>query len=342
MAEVTKIEWTATRMQDGTVIPGATFNPWEGCVRVSPACLNCYAAERDKRYHAGEIHWGKDAPRKPMSEAYWKKPLYWDAQAKLLGVRRRVFCGSLCDIAEDHPSETVIEGRKRLVGLIENTPHLDWLTLTKRPENFLRLFPWGESAWPENIVAMTTVENQKYADQRIPHLLAVPTRNNGLSCEPLLGPLDLSAWLAPPGEWKCPKCRYHLTKKLLRASDGAVGVNMDTAREICPNDGATLVPNPAIKWVIAGGESGGAARPSRLEWFRDLRDQCVAAGIPFHFKQFGEHTPYYEAVEGRNIVTREYPDGMTERVGKHKAGRVLDGRTWDQSYNDILNMEAAP
>jgi protein gp37 len=209
-----------------------------------------------------------------------------------------VFCASMADVFEDHPALPPL--RDRLWRLIADTPWLDWLLLTKRPENVAGMVPAGymNGGWPENCGLGATVENPRYARERIPALVACPARFRFLSCEPLLGALDVD-----------------LT---------------------------------GISWLICGGESGAKARPMHPDWARGLRDQCRAAGVPFHFKQWGEYLPV--AVEddaeyaggrafddprggGRTAALpgdRRYyrwlgPGLVAVRVGARAAGRELDG-----------------
>jgi len=177
--ENSKIEWC-----------DHTFNPWWGCVKVSPGCSLCYAEKESNRKKL-KI-WGKDTERRLLSDNYWKLPLKWNKEAGREGVRKRVFCASMADVFEDNPM--VVESRERLWEIVANTPNLDWLLLTKRPENMLRLSPWGLD-WPSNIWAITSVENQKYADTRIPELLKVPAIVRGLSIEPMVGPVDLTQYI---------------------------------------------------------------------------------------------------------------------------------------------------
>lgn len=181
MSENSKIEWTDN-----------TFNPWEGCVKISPACDNCYAAARDNRLHQG-ANWGKDAARFPHTDSYWRQPLKWNRDAEASGKRARVFCGSLCDVMEDRPD--LQRYRERLYLLIERTPNLDWLLLTKRPQNFRRFLPesWLETPLP-NVWGMTTVESNTY-HWRIDALIATPFAIRGLSCEPLLENLRIEKQL---------------------------------------------------------------------------------------------------------------------------------------------------
>lgn len=150
-----------------------TFNPWAGCVKVSPGCAHCYAETLSKRF--GQHIWGpaKTTPRRMMRDAYWRQPLTWNAHALSLGVRKRVFCASMADVFEDHPM--VASARLRLWDLIEQTPGLDWLLLTKRPEHVHTMLP---AAWlatpPHNVWFGTSVEDQQRANERIPALLNVP------------------------------------------------------------------------------------------------------------------------------------------------------------------------
>ena len=180
MAEKTTIEWAH-----------ATFNPWWGCTKVSPACLHCYAAPLAKR--RGYDVWGKDGPRRFFGDAKWAEPLRWDASAKRAGERRRVFCASMADVFEDRVD--LDAARARLWDLISRTPNLDWLLLTKRPEMVLAMVPWRDP-WPTNVWVGTTVEDQRRADERLPHLAAIPATVRFISAEPLLGPIHLGR-LAP-------------------------------------------------------------------------------------------------------------------------------------------------
>lgn len=247
MAENSKIEWT-----------DHTFNPWTGCTKVSPACDHCYAEGWAKRY--GLVEWGPHAPRRRTSASNWRKALKWDREAAEAGRPARVFCASLADVFDNHKS---IEQwwRDDLYQLIHETPNLDWLLLTKRPQNIKRFLPpmWNRHGCPPNVWLGTTVENQEEAERRIPHLLNTPKAIRFLSVEPLLGPLDLTA---------------------------------------CPNDDALLGYAPdedgdrhKIDWVICGGESGHGARQMHPEWARSLRDQCQDADVPFFFKQWGGLRP---------------------------------------------------
>jgi protein gp37 len=179
MSKYSKIEWTTH-----------TFNPWWGCVKVSPGCVNCYALTLAKRF--GFTIWGTNTPRRFFGDAYWAEPIKWNAEAEKQNERHRVFCCSMADVFEDRRDLDV--HRSRLWKLIEQTPSLDWLVLTKRTEVVKRLAPWGEN-WPANVWLGTSVENQKYADERLPYLLDIPAKVRFLSCEPLLGPVDLSQFI---------------------------------------------------------------------------------------------------------------------------------------------------
>jgi protein gp37 len=142
--------------------------------------------------------------------------------------------------------------------------------------------------------------------------------------------------------WKCPNCRFILQKCFLRASDGAVGINSERVREVCPNDGATLRPLSMIDWLICGGESGSNARPMHPDWARSLRDQCQDTGTPFFFKQWGEWSAEAPTIKrGVDFIhTRRdgkpYVEGdctfcyqTMYRFGRI-SGRLLDGREWNE------------
>jgi protein gp37 len=186
----TTIEWTSRPIPDGRV-PGYTFNIVWGCTKVSEGCKHCYADTLATRY--GYSLWGPGSQRRTFGPSYWSQPLRWNQEAERSRQRRSVFCSSMADAFEDHP--VVAQERQKLWLLIRRTPWLDWLLLTKRPQNVLRMASYGYWKWPENVWIGTSVENQRRADERIPYLLDVPVSVHFLSCEPLLGPLDLTCYL---------------------------------------------------------------------------------------------------------------------------------------------------
>jgi protein gp37 len=210
--------------------------------------------------------WEPGADRKRTSTAYWRRPLAWNAQAAKLGVRLKVFCASMADVFDNRAPEA---WRDDLWPLIRSTPNLDWLLLTKRPQHVAKMLPrdWGEG-WP-HVWLGTTVENQTEAERRIPHLLAVPARVRFLSCEPLIGRVDLTRWLRPHDDGPCPV-----------SDPDCLGDDGDC------HDACTRPPTP-LHWVIVGGESGPGARYMLDEWAASLLDQCRAAGVPAHMKQMG-------------------------------------------------------
>jgi protein gp37 len=170
MGENSKIEWT-----------DHTFNPWIGCQKVSPGCDHCYAeAMMDTRY--GRVKWGPHGERKRTSEANWRKPIAWDKAAAMRGVRARVFCASLADVFDNQVPR---EWRDDLWDLIAWTKELDWLLLTKRPQNITKMLPQG---WPwPNVWLGTTAEDQKHYDMRWKVLSAIPAKVRFISHEPSLG-----------------------------------------------------------------------------------------------------------------------------------------------------------
>lgn len=283
-----------------------TFNPWEGCQKVSPGCDHCYAEARDQRFTGGAL-WGPHAARRRTSPANWAKPQKWNRDAAAAGKRARVFCASLADVFDNHASITS-GWHGDLWHLIAQTPNLDWLLLTKRPQNIARMLPetygapeWG-SGWP-NVWLGTTVENQTEADRRIPHLLNIPAAVRFLSVEPMLGPVKVEPWL--PGSYECATdCGWRGRAQMLIPEQCCNGHQSDGTHEFCPECGiemgTPICPHcdgrvvqyhpdtPNITWIICGGESGHGARPMHPDWPRSLRDQCAAAGVPFFFKQWGE------------------------------------------------------
>jgi protein gp37 len=234
MAETTEISWAHS-----------TFNPWIGCTKVSPGCDHCYA-ERDMAIRRGRVEWGAGAARSRTSEAYWKQPLTWDRKAKASGQPWRVFCASLADVFDN---EVPDQWRADLWALIAATPNLTWMLLTKRIGNVT--YPM-----PHNVWLGITVVNQEEAQRDIPKLLRADAGLRWLSCEPLLGPLDLEPFF----------------------DRGAAADNGRREFDV-------------VDWVIVGGESGPHARPMYEAWSRSIRDQCANYGVPFHFKQWGGVRP---------------------------------------------------
>ncbi|MBP8296492.1 MAG: phage Gp37/Gp68 family protein [Burkholderiales bacterium] len=229
-----------------------TFNPFIGCTKVSPGCDHCYAETWAKR--SGLVVWGGE--RRRTSDANWRLPLKWNAQAEREGRRFRVFCASLADVFD---KDVPAEWRDDLWRLIESTPNLDWLLLTKRVGNVVhQVWPrWMQAGWPANVWIGATVCNQAEADRDIPKLLEVPARVRFLSIEPMLGPINVGPYLSRtnmPGLRMMPGFRDSL---------------------------------PGVDWVICGGESGPKARPMHISWARDLMRQCKAAGVPAMMKQLG-------------------------------------------------------
>lgn len=315
MAENSKIEWT-----------DHTFNAWIGCAKVSPGCEHCYAETlMDTRY--GRVQWGVNGTRVRTSEANWRKPLQWDRAAADAGVRAKVFCASLADVFENR--NDLIPWRQQLFHLVDQTPNLDWLILTKRPENVLN-FAYQQQLWwpsnemPKNVWIGTSVERQ-HEDFRIHHLAKIPATVRFLSMEPLLGEVNLQAInIVHNGDWGI----YDALTCRVTTPQG------DTI------DASGVHP---IDWVIVGGESGQNTRHMHPWWARYLRDQCHVTGTPFFFKQWGEWAPGY--VDGKEHVTfcdnLDHEDNEDEsgdcpeceimaRVGKSAAGRDLDGQRWSQ------------
>jgi protein gp37 len=308
VGQVTKISWC-----------DHTFNPWRGCTKVSAGCANCYAEVQSRRNPAVLGEWGKGGARAVAAESYWRQPFAWDRAAEKSGKPTLVFCASLADVFEGRDTMpesswvAVEAARARLFSVIDRTPNLRWLLLTKRPENIKKMWPavgFPDAGVPgilgrlhlSNVWLGTSVENQAVA-HRIDELLKCCGLSPvlWLSVEPLLGPLNLEPYL-----------------------------QYSTFHEHC-GMGFGARERQGIDWVVVGGESQAGARPMHPDWARNLRDQCVAASVPFHFKQWGEYGP--EQVKPvaftrvRSGVPMDEPVGMF-RVGKESAGRLLDGREW--------------
>lgn len=350
-----------------------TFNPWRenNGTRVVAA---------ESAWKKPLKKWNQEAGKCPNGNHMTSGHLWKDGSCLACGASRpRVFCASMADVFEDWQGPmvdsygtelcichecgtfmhyanreckpgckcdraprrlTMADVRRRLFGLIDATPNLDWLLLTKRPENIMRMMADVacsldhyqtdslQKAWQSRVWLGTSVEDQATADERIPHLLRVPAAVRFLSCEPLLGPVEIDkgrrSWL---GSFE--------------------GTSLATGEKRAM---------PGIDWVIVGGESGPGARPMHPEWARSLRDQCQAAGVPFFFKQWGEYSPveslgrFADLCDAGNEPLWMYPSGKIERmaasvgrrtampeggswvakVGKKAAGRLLDGREWNE------------
>lgn len=276
-----------------------SFNGWIGCTKISPGCANCYAEVSDKNRFSRTLggtkeepqaHWGKGAPRYKTRGNNWQQPLKWNRDAEKSGVRARVFCASFADVFD---AEVPDEWRDELFALIARTPHLDWLLLTKRPEEAARYlavsldgsYPVPDRAtraeaianacneWEgarvrvadeflmnggfNNVWLGASVENQKTANERVPILLQIPAMIHFLSMEPLLESVRL--WDLRCGElFDCEGAPYY----------NALGGFSWWG------DGDNGHRGPKIDWMIIGGESGIGARGFNLNWARDLISQA--------------------------------------------------------------------
>jgi len=300
-----KIEWT-----------DETWNPVTGCSKVSPGCENCYA----ERQALGRLKGSEGYPGLPWTARNAATNVVLHPKrldAPLRSSRpRRYFVNSMSDLFHERVPNLFIASV--FVSMKMASQHV-FQVLTKRPER-MHEFMRGYGEPSKNVWLGVSVEDQKRADERIPLLLDTPAAVRFLSVEPLLGPVDLM-WpetLWPDGPPTC--CPGH---------DCACGGH--------PIEPPLL---HRIDWVIVGGESGPGARPMNPNWVRSIRDQCVEAGVPFFFKQWGEWAPDARALEivHRDLTTIAttnyesvvgYLPGMV-RVGKNAAGRELDGRTWDE------------
>ncbi len=332
MTHQTKIEWC-----------DFTVNFWEGCQKVGPGCDHCYAEARDQRF-TGRQHWGPHAPRRKVKSGV----------SKLLGIQGkaqafraehghwpRVFCSSLSDVFDNAVDKS---WQIEAFATIHACSDTRVILLTKRVGNVFQMIPpsWASrelGGWPKHVGLMITVVNQEEADRDIPKLLDLKARMGipwvGLSMEPLLGLVDLRLRDdgVPLNRWGLPlgPCGYY-----------------------CSEEHGHVDHRTRLDWIIVGGESGHHARPMHPDWARSLRDQCSAAGVPFLFKQWGEWVtsldrdrddPDWRADYINNYVDRGKSRWLNlaggrgfhgerfhvmARVGKARAGRLLDGRTWDQ------------
>lgn len=350
MATNTRIEWA-----------DATINPLVGCSKISPACNHCYA----ERMAARMVHNPAVAHRYAGTvDAHGK----WTGKinvipGELLGKAqrmrrtRRIFVGSMSDLFHPRVADGSIATIFSEMACVERHTYM---LLTKRPDRMRELLscmgmretvrghvrykrerlglPQQDFRWPlPNVWLGTTVEDQARADERVPELLATPGALHFVSCEPLLGPVDLSPWL----------------QEILHEDE----VGVENGNQTLPMElGMPCMHDPwifGLRWVIAGGETGPGARPSHPDWFRSLRDQCKAHGVPFFFKSWGEWCPRARhpiqnglsasdldpsctrwpcvrlTEAGGNGWRAEDTDGgediYMQRVGKASSGRLLDG-----------------
>ncbi|MFO6447832.1 phage Gp37/Gp68 family protein [Erythrobacter sp. NE805] len=317
MADGTHIEWTE-----------ATWNPITGCSLASPGCTNCYAmklAGTRLAQHPSRAGLTQDSRAGPVwtgevrfNEQWLDQPLRWKRP-------RMIFVCAHGDLFHESVPDAWID---RIFAVMALCPQHTFQVLTKRsarmreylrhrwqeeraPENwneaaFYRVHGAAEALdlhryqasniggcnwWPlPNVWLGVSVEDQQRADERIPDLLATPAAVRWISAEPLLGPVSII------------DAMWARDAKDLTAS---------------------------IDWVVVGGESGAGARPMHPDWARSLRNQCAAAGVPFFFKQWGEWYPAFAndyVVDATSVrETRDIDGAVVHRIGKKRAGRLLDG-----------------
>jgi len=276
----------------------AVWNPVTGCTKVSEGCRNCYAEGIANRFWGErkftDIRCHEDRLNQPET---WKKG-------------QRIFVNSMSDLFHpDVPYDFIVD----VFAVMNANRQHTFIVLTKRPDRYYQLVRGALMPIP-NVWIGVSVENQKAADERIPILLQAQAAVRFVSCEPLLGRINFDI-----------RQGSYITRTLTGA--------YTTAAE--PRFGNKL------DWVIAGGESGRNARPMHPNWVRSIRDQCQEANVPFFFKQWGEWQLTDEREEmkqdGNERLTSidvpgaiGYNKAWFRRVGKKNAGRVLDGRTWDE------------
>jgi protein gp37 len=305
----TSIEWT-----------DASWNPIVGCTEISPGCANCYAARlaatrlkntpqyKDLAVIGTHIRGGCD------QEIQRDKPR-WTEQLRVLPERlnepldwrkpRRIF---VCDMGDLFHEAVGFAYIVRIFDVMMRCQAHTFQILTKRAERMQQFFRECsvKTPWPlPNVWLGVSVENQHFADARIPLLLATPAAVRWISAEPLLGPVDLA--------------------KACEVSKHPQGLGR------------------RLDWIVCGGESGPNARPMALEWARSLRDQCQAAAVPFFFKQWGAWRPAFDQYEGIKIAGHNHGCCQAQgsplvlwNLGKHRAGRLLDGREWNEFPKRVM------
>jgi protein gp37 len=299
----TRIEWA-----------DEVWNPVTGCTPVSEGCRNCYARRMAKRlagrygYPVAPNEFEVTVHPEKMNEPFkWKKP-------------QKIFVCSMGDVFHPWVTQFLVTQIFAVAALARKHT---FMVLTKRPQRmlnilkydkfFMNVLGWvdeicadnvidaGDIPWPlPNVWLGVSVEDQKVAHERIPLLLETPAAVRFVSCEPLLGPVDLRPWL----DVRCADC-------------------YSGAEDIPPHDHE--LQSRKLDWVIVGGETGPGARWMRPDWVRGIRDKCLAAGVPFFYKGWGE---YFWEFDGSKRIVR------WRKVGKKISGRILDGKTWEERPGD--------
>lgn len=346
MGEQSKIEWT-----------DATWNPWQGCTKVSPACDHCYMFRDLGRY-------GKDP-----TVVFRSKPPTFNLPIRsrrggehILEAGKKVFTCSWSDWFH----KAADAWRPEAWEIVRQRSDLTFQIVTKRVERIVDHLPadWG-NGYP-NVWLIATVENQEFADKRLPILLEIPSAVHGASIEPMLGPIDLTKYLNRGrnihlgidvnGALKNKSFDFFTDSNTGRKlSRGEAEIELKNYR----NQGIRVIPMgdcpdwdtqegcpghriPSLDWVICGGESGPNSRPMQPTWARSLLDQCAKAGVPFFFKQWGEFTAANQLPEAEfDSWSHHATSGMSERdvmkFGKKVAGRLLDG----SEHSEFPKVEVA-
>lgn len=328
MAALSNISWT-----------DHTWNGWIGCSPISPGCKNCYAERWARRY-------GRDFHIRTRTKTWGAMKKWNDEHDAFFAVhsrRQRVFCFSLADCFDN---QVEIEVFVDFLGVCKDTPNLDKLLLTKRIGNVLRrlqeaadhlehiagqaaaelrawILAWLDGRPPLDVWLGCTVVNQEEADRDIPKLLKVPAILHFLSLEPLLERVVLRPeWL----ERSWPYCDAGFAR-------GRPSMDADYCGRCGGHrtDPIHVDPERVVGWVIVGGESTKEGRPMNPSWARQLRAQCEEVGVPFHFKQWGQHAPREDGrpAPGESPAVLHFVEehGMTyASIGAEKAGRELDGQ----------------
>ncbi|WP_417790300.1 DUF5131 family protein [Terasakiella pusilla] len=326
---MSKIEWTEK-----------TWNPIAGCTVKSDGCQNCYALNMANRLQAMGLDKYKGLVRRSGKKAVWTGKINFDEKALLEPLKRkkptRYFVNSMSDLFHENVPDEWID---RIFAVMALCPQHTFQVLTKRPERMReyfnegiplnhgftdRWYPIEEAAKRiHRITALATcpdivrlplpnvwlgvsIEDQKTANERIPLLLDTPAAVRWVSAEPLLGPVDFST------EYLAVKCGGEYPFP-----------NM-------PDDHRTKLVD-LLDWVVVGGESGTGARPMHPEWVRDIQRQCEIANVPFLFKQWGEWAPYDRgSIDQNKLEKYGSTDTPLQKFGKKAAGRLLNGKTYDE------------
>lgn len=343
----------STKIQycDESINPIRTSDGGYHCTKVSPGCKHCFGEGFNNRF-GNHKPYDNSPAEFVINRTAMQKPYQWKKH-------KRIFVQDMSDL---FLGDIAINKQLKVLELTQVYPQHTLLFLTKRPlvaklaiDYYLK-HRIREKIMPPNFWIGVSAENQATANERIPILLQVPAAVHWVSMEPMLGPVGLTNYLK---KYSCRECGWEGNNPLNQALARGRGDMEFKIFQFCPSckimiketDGWKIIEPPSIDWVVCGGETGPGARPMHPDWPRRVRDDCVAAGVLFWFKGWGEWVPEDQNwgalttrtamsalyVDSRNGETKPAKTGArgdyrvtVQRVGKKRSGNRLDGKIWEQ------------